>query len=203
MPAVHSKHFSGNSHVATKSATKSDLATILRALLDDGRAAREGYRDALGHHGGIHGCYVSDPTTPSSQAAGVGNTSWLYNRAPGVVEVNAVRLDAAIAADAVIHAGSLLTGFVDGTSCIAAVVAKNVAGTVTIVAVKGTPAATDTQVAPTDAEIQAAVGAANTWCKLAECTLKRTGDAAVTETQDNTKADILGSLGSLGSVTKY
>jgi hypothetical protein len=58
--------------------------------------------------------------------------------------------------------------------------------------VKGTPDTTGTQVAPTDAEIQTAVGAGNDWVKIAECTLNRTGDTTVTESQDNTGRPVLG-----------
>jgi hypothetical protein len=109
-----------------------------------------------------------------------------------LANVDGVLGDIAAAADFDIHSASFLTGLVNGASCIAAIVAKNVSGTVTVVAVKGTPATTGSQRAPTDAEIQAAVGASNPWVKIGECTLNRTGDTTVTETQDNSLRPMLG-----------
>jgi hypothetical protein len=140
----------------------------------------------------IQGAVVGDPTTPSAQLTGTGNTTWSYNISAGVVIVDGVALKIEPAADEAIHSGSFLTGLVSGASCIAAIVAKNVSGTVSVVAVKGTPATTGSEVAPTDSEIQTAVGAGNEWVKLAECTLNRTGDTTVTETQDPGAQPILG-----------
>jgi hypothetical protein len=140
------------------------------------------------HAGGI----AKDPTTGSSQLTGTGNTTWNVDIEAMIVSVGGVMKELAVQADVAIHSGSFLTGLISGASCIAAVVLKNVAGTVTQAIVKGTPATTGTQVAPTDAEIQTAVGAGNDWVKIAECTLNRTGDTTVTESQDNTGRPVLG-----------
>jgi hypothetical protein len=129
---------------------------------------------------------VTDPSTGSSQLTGTGNTTWNIDVTELMAVVDGVAVEIVAATDTAIHSGSYLTGFANGTSCIAAVVLKNVSGTITMDTVKGTPATTGSQVAPTDAEIQAAVGASNEWIKLAEVTLNRTGDTTVTETQDNT-----------------
>lgn len=140
------------------------------------------------HAGGI----VKDPTTPSAQLTGTGHTTWSIDVEALIAACGAVLKELAVQADAVIHSGSYLTGFANGSSCIAAVVLKNVSGTVTQAVVKGTPATTGSQVPPTDAEIQAAVGAGNDWVKFAEVTLNRTGDTTVTESQDNTLRPVLG-----------
>lgn len=145
------------------------------------------------HHNHVMaGGLAVDPTTGSSQLTGTGNTTWNVNVGQLLASVDGVAVELAAAADFAIHSGSFLTGLADGSSCIAALVLKNVAGTITMVAVKGTPAVTGSQVAPTDAEIQTAVGAGNEWVKLAECTLNRTADTTVTETQDNSVRPMLG-----------
>jgi len=140
----------------------------------------------------VEGCSVHDPTPASAQLTGTGNTTWSYDIGSGVVIVDGVALSVAAAVDQAIHSGSFLTGFTNGSSCMAALVAKNVSGTVSLAVVKGTPATTGSQVAPTDAEIQAGVGAGNAWVKLAEFTLNRTADTTVTESQDINKRPILG-----------
>lgn len=138
----------------------------------------------------VDGMYAKDPTTGSSQLTGTGNTDWNVDIQAGVVEVNAVPKDFAAQADFDIHSGSHVdAGFTDGKSIVAAVVAKNVAGTVSMDKVLGTPATTGSEVAPTDAEIQTAVGASNKWAKICECTLNRTGDTTVTESTDWTVRD--------------
>lgn len=138
---------------------------------------------------------VSAPSTPSTQATGTGNTLWNVNlaQAVGQVKRSAGAVDVGViaaAADTAIHTGSYLTGFASGTSCVAAVVMANNAGTITFVTVKGTPATTGTQVAPTDAQITTGVGHAN-WIKVAETTINRTADTTVTQTYDNTKRDFM------------
>lgn len=140
----------------------------------------------------LDGCLLAAPSTPSSQASGVGNTLWNVNIGSGTKIVNGVALNQAEVADETIHSGSLLTGLINGTSAITAIVAYGVSGT--ILAVTGTPATTGSQVAPTDAEIQAAVDlltADAPWVKLGETTLNRTGDTTVTQTYDNTKRPLL------------
>jgi len=141
------------------------------------------------------GCLLSAPTTPSAQAAGVGNTTWNVNIDIGVTIINAVAVNQAEAVDQSIHAGSLLAGLISGASCVAAIVAYGAAGTKLVV--KGTPATTGAQVAPTDAVIQAAVdvaaGVASTvWLKIGQTTLNRTGDATVTQSYDNTARPMAG-----------
>jgi hypothetical protein len=133
----------------------------------------------------VEGLIAGVPTTPSSQAAGVGNTTWQVNLSPGFVVVNGVAKDFDVQADYSIHSGSMYTDLHSGDSAIATVVAKNVAGTVSLHVVKGAAAVTGSQVAPSDAAIQAAVGAGNAWAKVSECTINRTGDDTCTQSQVN------------------
>lgn len=136
----------------------------------------------------VHGLRADAPTTASTQATGAGNTAWRLNVAAGVAKLGAAAKDFAAQADLVVHSGSQLLA--NGQSCTAALVVKNVAGALSMVAVKGAAAATGSQMAPTDSAIQAAVGAGHDWVKVCEATLNRTGDTAVTQTQDNSKGDL-------------
>ena len=141
------------------------------------------------HGGGI----VKVATTPSAQLTGVGNTTWSVDIEAIITACGGVLKELGVQADFSIHAGSFLTGLASLSSAIAAIVMKNVSGTVTMVAVIGTPFVTaGGGVGPTDAVIQAAVGAGNAWVKVTEATLNRTADTTVTESWDNTKRPVLG-----------
>ncbi len=171
----------------TGSSGEPSLADALRDVADDLKDVAGSKAEGSGI---VEGMYAKDPTTGSSQATGTGNTDWNVDIGAGIVEVNAVPKDFAVAADFDIHSGSHVdAGFTVGKSIVAAVVAKNVAGTVSMDKVIGAPATTGEEVPPTDAEIQAAVGAGNKWAKICECTLNRTGDTTVTESTDWTVRD--------------
>jgi hypothetical protein len=173
-----SKSAQANKSMVYKPSDMAHLSDILALYFEQ---LRTHFRNSV-HRGG----QVTDPTTGSSQLTGTGNTTWNIDTTELMAAVDGVTVELALTADTAIHSGSFLTGLADGSSCIAAVVLKNVAGTITMVTVKGTPAVTGTQVPPTDAEIQTAVGAGNEWIKLAHSTINRTGDTTVTESQDNT-----------------
>jgi hypothetical protein len=132
------------------------------------------------------------PTTGSTQITGAGATDWNVNHTAILAVVDGVFGLIEAAADYNVHTGSLYTGLTNGNSAIAALVAQNVSGTVSLAVVKGTAATTGSQVAPTDAEIDASVGAANSWVKIAECTINRTADTTVTQSQDNSKRPLPG-----------
>lgn len=133
------------------------------------------------HEGGL----AAAPTTASSQLTGAaGVTEWRINMGLMLVAVGGVMAEIAADADKVLHDTTVLLTAV-GKSCKAAIVAKNVAGTVTVVAVKGLAADTADALLPTDANLQAAVGAGNAWVLLAECLITRSGDTAVTQAQNN------------------
>ena len=171
------------------------IQVLLRGIRDD--------FDAMRNYGVLNGLLAGAPTTPSAQLTGAGNTTWSVDLTAGTVIVNSVLKEFAAQADYAIHSGSLYTGLTNGKSAIATIVAKNVAGTVTMAVVKGAAATTGSQVAPTAAEIQAAVGAANTYVVLQECLISRTGDTTVTQAQDNTKMRIgVGTVGWTPSIIK-
>lgn len=134
------------------------------------------------------GLLVAAPTTASTQAAGTGATAWRVNVATGVVIVSGIAKEFPAEADRVLNSGTQLV--TNGQSAVCAIVAKNVSGAVTLVNVMGAAAATGSQKAPDDVAIRAAVGADNAWVKVAECTLNRTGDTTVTQSQDNTAAGL-------------
>jgi hypothetical protein len=155
-------------------------------LIQDCEAIRT---QALNH---VEGLMVETPTTGSTQITGAGATDWNVNLRGGIVIVDGVSLDVAPAADYDVHTGSLYTGLIATYSAIATLVAKNVAGVVSLQVVKGTAALTASVVAPTDAEIQAAVGAGNAWVKICEMTINRTADTTVTQSQANKVRPLLG-----------
>lgn len=170
-----------NTVTPTRDISPSEMAHQLVKLIQD--------FEALKNHQENHaeGCMITTPTTGSTQAGGVGNTDWNVDLDAGLVVVNGVALHVDRQADYDVHSGSLYdVGFAVGDSAIATIIAQNLAGTVTIAVVKGASAVTGSQVAPSDAEIQAAVGAAGWWIRLADCTLNRTGNIVVTQSQDNT-----------------
>lgn len=138
----------------------------------------------------LSGLLSAAPTTPSAQITGGGNTTWNINVAAGIAAAGGVLKEFAAQADLAIHSGSKLLD--NGQSVIAALVVKNVTGTVTMVAVKGTVATTGSQVTPSASVIQAAVGAGNDWIRIADLTLNRTADTTVTQSQDNTRQPIMG-----------
>lgn len=203
MSTITTEFGSGGTHMTPHGSDGPTIATALRDVADD-LAALKGAMGITqtGGDGVVEGLRAEGPTTPSSQLTGTGNTTWNA----GDIDAGWVCLDGVFKKFAAqtsfsIHASSFLTGLTSGKSCIAAIVCKNVTGTITMVAVKGTPATTGSQVAPTSAEIQAAVGAGNHWAKVMECTLNRTGDTTVTESRDLTKRDLSSGLGSTSGVT--
>jgi len=142
----------------------------------------------------IEGCMLDDPTTPSTQAAGIGNTAWRVNMGAGIKVVDGTPVSQALTADIVVHSGSLLAGFVLGNSAIASIVAYGATGT--ILSVIGTPALIGAAAAPTKAAIQTAVDVAaavadTAWTAIGETRLDRTLDTTVVQTLDNTKRPLL------------
>jgi hypothetical protein len=132
----------------------------------------------------VQGGRVVDPTTGSTQATGNGATAWRVDIGEIMAELGGVAFEQDADADYVIHSATELVN--DGESCIAAIVLKNDGGTVSVDHVKGTADTTGDEIAPTDAEIQADLGADVKWLRLADCTLNRTADTTVTQSQDNT-----------------
>ena len=131
----------------------------------------------------ITGGIAAAPTTASTQATGTGNTAWRINLSAVYGVVTGVEGTAAAAADTVIHSGSQL--LTSGQSIIAAAILKAPAGIFAFDTVKGSAATTGSQTAPSDSDITTAVGSSR-WIRLANCTLNRTGDITVTQSQDTT-----------------
>lgn len=182
MTAQKERQYEGGKNVAEKGGLDEDM----RDVADSFTAIKPGtisqaalVQDKVVIEGG----YVGDPTTPSSQLTGAGNTTWNVDIAAIIGIVNAVEAAIAAAADTAIHSGSKLLD--NGQSVFAWLVVSESGGSLAFEAVKGTPATTDSQTIPTDADITTGVGHAN-WMKLALCLLNRTGDTTVTQSQDNT-----------------
>lgn len=138
------------------------------------------------------GLVATAPTSASTQATGTGTTAWRVGLSQGTALVDGVSFEQAAGDFTVASAGSLLAA---GQSLVADLVVKSSkapgkSGTASLVAVLGAPNTTGSQAAPTDAAVQAAVGAGLPWVRVARCTLNRTGDLTVTQSQDNTACDL-------------
>ena len=172
---------SGRSEISpTRHLTPSELAEQIDKVIQDFESLRTHDQNRI-----IEGGMISAGSTPSAQITGAGATSWRINVTQLVGVVDNVEITLAATTDTLIHGSTLL--LTNGQSAVAAVVLQNVAGTITMTTVKGSAATTGAQVAPTDTQIVAAVGAANSWVKIAETTLNRTGDTTVTQTYANEK----------------
>jgi hypothetical protein len=137
------------------------------------------------------------PTSASTQLSGAGGvTEWRVDIDPIVVTVDGVVGQIAAQTDLVIHDTTNLLQI--GESIMAAVVAKNVAGVVSLEVVKGVAATTGSELEAGDAAITAAVGAGNHWVQISDLTLNRTADTVLTQSQDNSARPILGINVSVG-----
>lgn len=143
------------------------------------------WREASAHHlNRAEGVYAIPPTTPSVQSGEPGaQVDWNIDLTVGIAVVAGVALSVQPTADFDICHGSKKADI--GQSVVAAIVAKNDAGTVSLVAVLGAAATTGNQVPPTDAEIATALGAGVAWIRLAHCTYNHTGDGTMTQSQNN------------------
>ena len=134
----------------------------------------------------ILGLLATDPTTPSTQAAGTGATAWNIDVTSGDVVVGAVNKNYAKQTNYAVNASTCLLA--DGQSVYAYLVAYNYLGTVGMTVVKGTPATTGSEAIPTvaalTAALTAAVGAGATYRVLALLHLTRSG-TTLTQTQVN------------------
>lgn len=164
------------------------LGTAMRDVADD-LADLMGARDD--GSGLIEGGYVKDPTTGSTQATGAaGATDWNVDITAALVEVAGVYAEIAAAADYDVHSSTIVhADFQVGKSIVAALVLQNSSGTITVEVVLGSVADTGSEVAPTDAELATAMAAMDGWARLCNCTLNRTADTTVTQSQDWTVRD--------------
>lgn len=140
---------------------------------------------AYDRHHVVTGLEVSDGGL--SQGSGAGTAlNFDVDVTAGHARVNGVDvLNTSTATDVDSGAG-ISFGATSGKSVVYGVVFNNGAGNATPgwKAVPGAVADTGSQVPPTDAQIEAAVGHAN-WKRLADVTVNRTGDTTVTSSIDN------------------
>jgi hypothetical protein len=132
----------------------------------------------------VDGLTVAGGTTPSTHADA---STFDFNAdvAAGSVVVGGKLKTFAAAADFdVAHGATSPVASGSTKEIVYALVAKNVAGTITLVSVAGTAAAS-AAVRPTDAVIQAAVGAGNAWVLVGTFKIVATGAATCTEAADN------------------
>lgn len=143
----------------------------------------------------LSGGAVIAPTTASTQATGAGATVWRVDIEALLMVVAGIVGDFVADADFVMHDTTQVPGLDDADTVVGAIIAEVEAGSVALIPVLGTAATTASgnAVGPTDVQIAAALSTAgNAWVKLCECTINRTADTTVTQTQDNTARPILG-----------
>lgn len=136
----------------------------------------------------VVGAFIKAATTPSSQGAGVnGATAITWDRETGYVVVGGVKLDIAAAADVAVASGVTpsLVQADEGYEAAYVAYLNSTTGAVSTAIVLGTIATAVTAAADipavTDAQIQAAVGAANTeWTVIARTKFERTADTTIT-----------------------
>ena len=130
----------------------------------------------------VWGAFVKKGTTAPAQLTGTGNGTFKYDISDGVVIVDGTALDIAAAADTNLETpGNILA---NGQSKVYTVIAwkSPSTGVVAIKVVGGTVATTGSQVAPTTAQIEAAILTGAKWVPLGSTTINRTGDTAATQT---------------------
>lgn len=154
------------------------LVQAVRALVTDETAIVAAAKGrAL--NGILLGGLLTDPGS-SAQGAGTGATTWNIDHSALDVLVNALYAHVAAATPFSVHAATCLV--TTGQSVYAWLVAQNVGGVITVVAVTGTAATTGSEAIPTDAAITAVCGAY--WVKLGLLHLTRDGGVGLTQTQD-------------------
>lgn len=132
----------------------------------------------------ITGMMVGAPSTASTQATGTGASDFNVNIAAGILAVDGHPIEFAAQADFdLASAGAALMA--SGQSILVDIVAyRSVAdGVIRLRGIRGAAATTGSQVAPTDAEIDAKIEAP--WWRLARVTVNRTGDTTVTQSYSN------------------
>lgn len=167
---VTTRFGSGGQQLTPGGAGAPSLATVLRRLIDD-------------HN--VLGVLGSAPTNASTQASGTGAIDWNVNLSAGEVRIEDYYAVFAAQADYDVYsaASQLIAA---GESVYARIVAKLVTTTVSLVVVVGTPAATGEEEVPTDAVVQAALGADVPWVDVCLCHLSRNSGTTLTQTEQST-----------------
>jgi len=148
-------------------------------LAQDHERARQHFRNHV-----MEGGFPIDPTTTSQQFDdGLGGElRWRINIEKVIVVVDGVLKHFPLQVDWVVHTGSKLNEI--GQRTVAALVARNISGTVSLMTVKGTPATIGSAVGPSDSVIDSAVGVGNEWIKVAETWADRPSNTVVTQTHN-------------------
>jgi len=132
------------------------------------------------------------PTSASTQTAGgAGLTEWRIDVEQLVVCVGGKAATLAAQSDLLLYSGNSLLDAV-GKSAKASLIAVNAAGVISLAFAVGAGALTGSEKSVGATALQAAAGAGNDWIQVAECTINRTLDTVVTQTQDNSQRPILG-----------
>lgn len=129
-----------------------------------------------------HGAFLADGTTGPAQLTGTGNGTFYYDNTAGIVVIDGTAKDVPAAADTLLEtAGDILDS---GESKVYLWIAWKhpSTGAITLKMVGGTPATTGSQVAPTEAEVEAGLPAGAKWIALGSTTINRTADTTATQT---------------------
>jgi len=131
----------------------------------------------------VLGLLAYAPTNASTQSSGTGNIDWNINLSVGEVALGGYWKQYDIQADFDVLSGTWIVNV--SQSVYARLVAKLVGTTISLQVVFGVAAATGSEVAPTDAAVQAAVGSGNKWCDVALLHMSRDSGTTLAQTQQN------------------
>ena len=160
--------FSGNPYAGGAGLADGKLASDLEELVDTMNHDQNGI---------IQGGVLTAAT--HTQAGGTGATTWTADIAALDVLVDGVYKHESAQSGFAIHGSTQLVA--DGQAVYAMLVEKNDGGTLSTVAVKGTPATIGMETVPTDAEIQTALGDGVSFVKLGTMHVSR-ASTTLTET---------------------
>ena len=130
----------------------------------------------------VHGAFIANGTTGPVQVTGTGNGTFYYDNTAGVVVIGNRAVDIPAAADTLLETADDI--FNDGQSRVYRIVAWRHPDTGAIAKkiILGAIATTGAQVAPTDAEVEAALYKDAEWVELGRTTINRTGAETATQT---------------------
>ena len=130
----------------------------------------------------MQGMLLAVGTTPPAQLTGTGDGTFYYDMSAGIINVDKTTAEFAAEANTLLEtAGDIMAS---GKSKVYTIVASKDPRTsvVSKVIIAGAVATTAAQVAPTVAEIEAALPVGASWVFLGSTTINRTADTAATQT---------------------
>lgn len=151
-----------------------------------GVAGGEGHEFQLFGNRIVQGMFAGAPTTASTQATGTGAYAYRADIDKGILVCSDVAVEYAVQADYAIDSGAT-ANLVSGESIVYSIIAfrSRADGNVRIMSIPGAAAITDSQVAPTAAEIETFLELDTFYYKICDVTINRTGDTTVTQAQNN------------------